>query len=69
MVFGGTVYTSRSLLLLSEEGELEQDASDSRLIPEMMSEGSFRVVRGKLYAAGGMERSLRAFDGKNWSQL
>ena len=47
-----------------------EDASNSEMIPQIMNEGSFRVARGKLYAAaGGKEKTLSAFDGKKWEKI
>ena len=56
-----------SLFILSEEGKLEEDLSlKGGSIPELMSEGSFKVVHGKLYAVGGVERNLAVLEGKKW---
>ena len=72
VLFGGS--SSYITLILSQEGELEQDLSQDPLIPGYMCQGSHSVEEeGKIYALGWNQLnnkrqwSMRVFDGRKWS--
>ena len=52
LVFGGLLHNFHYSLLLSEEGELEEDLSADPLIPRYMCEGSCTVEGENIYAVG-----------------
>ena len=76
LVFGGTGYTAGyTTLMLSEEGELEEDFSDDPLNPGSVRKGVFTVKRGRVLTLGFRNLNdewrwrAESFDGKHWALL
>ena len=75
VVFGGHYTHTYNSLILSKDGELEEDLSHAPFIPGCLYRGSSTVEIRKIYAMGfnrldeKFEWKMKVFDGKKWSAI